>query len=257
MGGRFVAPWALLSSTQVYQHGLWCQVNNASSASMGSNIGDMFYPTGDGPDGFTVANTSSVPYQQLKCTNQIGIIVVTNTSSHQGIVKCNTTIPNLDTDTNYWVVYLNSVFNSYCKLPHVIINFITTMFICVAGPTVDSTMTLSILSSRDADPNITFSLSFTVSYGPPSRVRCTRDSSLLLNIRELDSRLTREVIRSRYISSTKPDMTRVTVRPDPQPRIGGIFNCTVFVEGRTNIASGGYDFVDKGSGFSTVTVTGD
>ena len=118
-------------------------------------------------------------------------------------------------------------------------------------------MTLSILSSKDADPNITFSLSFTVSYGPPSRVRCTRNSSVLLNIRELDSRLTREVIRSRYISSTQPDMTRVTVRPDPQPRVGGTFNCSVFVEGRTNISSGGYAFIDKGSGSSTVTVTGE
>ena len=116
-------------------------------------------------------------------------------------------------------------------------------------------MTLSILSSRDADPNITFSLSFTISYGPPSRVRCTRDSSVLLNIRELDSRLTREVIRSRYISSTQPDMTRVTVRPDPQSRIGATYSCTVFVEGRTNILSGGYDFAQMGSGSSTVTVT--
>ena len=117
-------------------------------------------------------------------------------------------------------------------------------------------MTLSILSSRDADPNIEYSLSFTVSYGPPSRLRCTRDSSVLLNNRGLHSRLTREVIRSRYISSTQPDMTHVTVRPDPQPRSGATYNCTVFVEGRTNILSGGYDFVQMGSGSSTVNVTG-
>ena len=117
-------------------------------------------------------------------------------------------------------------------------------------------MTFSILSSRDADPNITFSLSFTVSYGPPSRVSCTRDSSVLLNTRGPDPRLTREVIRSRYINSTQPDMTRVTVRPGPQPRLGGIFNCTVIVEGRTNISSGTYAFVDKGSGSSTLNITG-
>ena len=258
VGGRFVAPWALLSSSQVYQHGLWCQVNSTSNAGMGSNIGDMFYPTGDGPDGFTVAptsDTSGVPYQQLKCTNQIGIIVTTGIGYNQGIVKCTTTIPNLDTDTHYWVVYLSGVFISYCKLPHVIINFITT--ICVAGPTVESTMTLSILSSRDADPNITFSLSFTVSFGPPSRVGCTRDSSVLLNIRGPDPQLTREVIRSRYINSTHPDMTRVTVRPGPQPRVGGTYNCTVFVEGRNNISSGTYAFADMGSRSSTVTVTGE
>ena len=76
---------------------------------MGSNIGDMFYPTGDGPDGFTVAPTSdpsnNVPFQQLECTNQIGIIVDGDVTNNQGIVKCNTTIPNLDRDANYWVVY--------------------------------------------------------------------------------------------------------------------------------------------------------
>ena len=44
----------------------------------------------------------------------------------------------------------------------------------LAGPTVDSTMTLSILSSRDAGPNIAIALSFNVSYGPPSRVNCDR-----------------------------------------------------------------------------------
>ena len=131
VGGRFVAPWALLSSSQVFQHGLWCQVNSTSNANMSSNIGDMFYPIGYGPDGFTVADTSSVPYQQLKCTNQIGIIVVTNTANNQGVVKCNTTIPNLDTDTNYWVVYLSSVFYSYCKLPHVIISFYhSNLYLC-------------------------------------------------------------------------------------------------------------------------------
>ena len=119
-------------------------------------------------------------------------------------------------------------------------------------------MTLSILSSRDADPNIEYSLSFTVSYGPPSRITCTRDSSVLLNHRrDPNPLLTREVIRSRYISSTQSDMTRVTVRPGPQPRSRATYTCTVFVEGRTNIASGGYDFDQMGSGSSTVTVTGE
>ena len=118
-------------------------------------------------------------------------------------------------------------------------------------------MTLSILSSRDADPNIEYSLSFTVSYGPPSRVRCTHDSIVLLDIRELDhTRLTREVIRSRYISSTQPDMTRVTVRPGPQPRVGGTYTCTVIVESRINNTSDNNDFNVMGSGSSTVTVFG-
>ena len=118
-------------------------------------------------------------------------------------------------------------------------------------------MTLSILSSRDADPNIAITLSFTVSFGPPSRIRCTVDSSVLFNIRGPDPRVTREVIRSRYINSSQPDMTRVTVRLDPQPRVERIYTCTVTVEARINIAIGNYDFDVKGSGSSTVTVSGE
>ena len=115
VGGRFVEPWALFSSGQLFWHGLWCQVNSESNAGMESNIGDMFYPTGDGPNGFIVASASSVPFRQLKCTNQIGIIVTTGIDNNQGVVKCTTTIPNLDTNTNYWVVYLSPVFSAYCK----------------------------------------------------------------------------------------------------------------------------------------------
>ena len=117
IGGRLVESWTVFSVFQVYWHGLWCQVNDNTS----SNIGDMFYPTGDGPDGFTVAPTTeesgnSVPYQQLKCTDQIGVVVDGNTINNQGFFKCNTTIPNLDTNTHYWVVYHFAVFESYCKL---------------------------------------------------------------------------------------------------------------------------------------------
>ena len=44
---------------------------------------------------------------------------------------------------------------------------------------------------------------------------------------------------------------------DPQPRVERTYICTVIVEGRINIASGDYDFDIKGSGSSTVTVTGE
>ena len=117
VGGQFVPTWTLFSATQIQQHGLWCQVTSSSNAGMGSNIGDMFYPTGDGPDGFTVVPTSDpnngVPYQQLKCTNQIGLVVDGDVTNNQGIVKCNTTIPNLDRIDNYWVVYSDAVFSNY------------------------------------------------------------------------------------------------------------------------------------------------
>ena len=120
IGGRYLSPFTLFSATQVQQHGLWCQVNMASNNGTGSNIGDMFYSTGNGPDGFTVVPTSdpsnNVPYQQLKCTNQIGVIVDGNTNNFQGYLKCNTTIPDLNTNTHYWVIYSDEVFNNYRKL---------------------------------------------------------------------------------------------------------------------------------------------
>ena len=139
VGGRFVAPWSLFSATQIQQHGLWCQVNSASNAGTGSNIGDMFYSTGNGPDGFTVVPTNGVsnsaPYQQLKCTNQIGVVVDGNvTSNYEGFVKCNTTIPNLNINAHYWVVYSDAMFNNYCKINnnfylHVINSLSTLLFI--------------------------------------------------------------------------------------------------------------------------------
>ena len=277
VGGYFVAPWSLFRATQVYQNGLWCQVSSESNAGMGSNIGDMFYSTGDGPDGFTVVPTSdpsnNVSYQQLKCTNQIGVIVdgTINTTYFQGFLKCNTTIPNLDINTHFWVMYSDTVFYGYCKkllkyacvheLQLIVIltkfnSIVLLFFHFVAGPTVDPNMTLSILSSRDTD-DIHIAFSFTVSYGPPSTIICRRNNVQLLYIRGPNSRLTREVIRSRYINSTQPDMTRVTVRPGLQPRVGATYTCTVTVESRINIDSGVYDFDEKGMGSTTATVTGE
>ena len=128
----------------------------------------------------------------------------------------------------------------------------------VAGPTVDPNMTLSILLSRDTDDSsIHIAFSFTVSFGPPSTIICRRNNVQLFFIRGPNSRLTREVIRSRYINSTLPDMSRVTVRLDPQPRVGATYTCTVTVESRINIDSGVYDFDVKGMGSSTATVTGE
>ena len=124
-------------------------------------------------------------------------------------------------------------------------------------------MTLSILSSRDAVPNIAIAFSFNVSYGPPSRVLCVRIGTsglvvTLLNERDPNPKLDREVIRSRYINSTLPDMTRVTVRPGPQPREVATYICFVHVESRINISSGFYNYDEKGMyGSTTVTVTGE
>ena len=128
-----------------------------------------------------------------------------------------------------------------------------------AGPIVDSTMTLSILSSRDADPNIMFRLSFNISFGLPSRIECTRDSSTILSGRGIVSGVDYEVIRSQYISSSQPDMTRLSFN-QTRPRIGATYQCTVTVEGRRNIASGStgsYDYDVLGSGTSSIAMTGE
>ena len=114
-------------------------------------------------------------------------------------------------------------------------------------------MTLSILSSRDADPNITITLSFNVSFGPPSHIECRRGSNSLFSVKGNHPVITHEVIRSRYISSTEPDKTRVTVRLSSQSNVAETYICTVTVEGRIGGVSG---YVTKGTGSSTVMVTG-
>ena len=133
------------------------------------------------------------------------------------------------------------------------------IFMNAASPIVDSTMTLSILSSRDADPNITFSLSFSISFGLPSHINCTRNGTVIHSGREIVSGVDYEVIRSQYISSSQPDMTRLSFN-QTRPRIGATYQCTVTVEGRRNIASGStgvYDFDVLGNDTSSITVTGE
>ena len=236
VGGQSVDAWSMFSVTQVQQNGLWCQVNENSNAGMGNNIGDWFYPTASG---FTlVPNDGSTPYQSLKCTNQIGLVVDGNVTNNQGIVKCNTTISNLDTSTNHWVVYSDNVYNNY------------------SGPSVEPTMMLTILSKRDAESDLLLAFTFMVSSGPPSRIQCTNGITQIFSARGNHLHVNREVLRSQYSSSSQPDMTRVRVTLPSQPRIGRTYTCTVTVEGRVNIATGSYDFVTLGTGSSTLTVTG-
>ena len=111
--------WTVFSETQVREHGLWCQVLPADNMGMGDNIGDWYYPPGDTPDGSILVPTSdpsnTVPYQSLKCTNQIGLVVDGDVTNNQGIVRCNTTITGLQRQSNYFVVYSDSVFNNYSE----------------------------------------------------------------------------------------------------------------------------------------------
>ena len=130
-----------------------------------------------------------------------------------------------------------------------------------AGPIVDSTMTLSILSSRDADGDIMFRLSFNISFGPPSRIQCIGFVPKFFDDDNdgIVSGVDYEVIRSQYISSSQPDMTCLSFN-QTRPRMITEYRCTVTVIGRRNIASGStgvYDFDVLGSGTSSITVTGE
>ena len=119
-------------------------------------------------------------------------------------------------------------------------------------------MRVSILSSRDSLSNIVLTLSFNVTFGPPSRVFCRYESTTILyNLRD-DPNLSREVIRSQCVNSSQPDMTRVTVKVEQPTKETGNYACQVFVEGRVNIHGDyNYQYVTKGSGVTDAMVTGE
>ena len=117
-------------------------------------------------------------------------------------------------------------------------------------------MSISILSSKDTLSNIVFTLSFVVTFGPPSRVFCRYGSTTILNNGRDHPNLSREVIRSQYVNSSQPDMTRVTVKVVQSIREERTYHCQVNVEGRMNIVSGSYDYLQMGDGTTTVSVIG-
>ena len=113
IGGYGTDPWAVFSESQVRQFGLWCQVRQVNTNNMpDSNIGDWYYPTSSGFTMLTNTTNDGTPYQSLKCTNQIGLVVDSDVTNNQGIVRCTTTVPGLNTDSNYMAVYKNSVFGT-------------------------------------------------------------------------------------------------------------------------------------------------
>ena len=123
---------------------------------------------------------------------------------------------------------------------------------------MDTNMVFTLLSCRSAAEPIFFTLTFTVSYGPPSTVVCKYDNfrQIYFNTREDPLGLSREVIRSHYVNSSYPDMTRVTLTLTA-PRVSRSYTCTVTVEGRVNIGSHNYDYFPMGSGTVTANITGE
>ena len=150
------------------------------------------------------------------------------------------------------------IVSHYNNSPATVVNTYAYL-IQLPGPTVEPTMRVSILSSRDTLSNIVFTLSFNVTFGPPSRVYCTYNGAtnpLFFNVRDDDHpNLSREVIRSQYVSSSQPDIARVKVKVVQPMRSERTYTCQVNVEGRMNFVSGDYDYLEKGDGTTTVTVT--
>ena len=116
VGPQGTDPWAVFSETQVRQHGLWCQVQEANTNNMADyNIGDWYSPTTSGFLALDNINNDGTPYQELKCDNQVGLVVDGDIMNSQGIVRCTTTITGLTSllgvsiDANYLGVYEDSV----------------------------------------------------------------------------------------------------------------------------------------------------
>ena len=124
-------------------------------------------------------------------------------------------------------------------------------------------MKLSLLTSRDTESNLMFTLSFSVSYGVPSRLHCVDGNNVNLfsptgSRGPVVSILSRKVIRSHYINSSYPDMTRVSIARTGQPRAAATYTCTVYVEGRINPKNRlTYNFRQMGNAATTANITGE
>ena len=259
IGSNATDLWVMFSETQVREHGLWCQVGPDSAAGMDSNIGNWYYPSLNGFTLLTNTINDGTPYQSLKCSNQIGLVVDGDVTYYQGIVKCRSFIPNLNRNTIHMAVYADQVYNSYGEL-YLLIIIISSLFLLTffspGGPTVDPTMALSVLSPRDSGPNITFELSFNVSFGPPSTIKCTHGSEMsneILFARGTDKHVSRNVIRSHYVNSLQPDVTSVAVILT-QPRVERTYWCEVTAVGH---ADDGQEFVIKGQNYTATRVSGE
>ena len=123
-------------------------------------------------------------------------------------------------------------------------------------------MRLFLLTSTDTEFNIMFNLSFVVSNGVPSKIKCVDvDNTNLFPAyqtrRNQVPQLLREVIRSHYINISHPDMTRVVVKVTLAMREPQIFTCTVYVEGRVNITSDSYFYKQMGNASIIANITGE
>ena len=118
---------------------------------------------------------------------------------------------------------------------------------CSGGPIVDPNMQFSLISPRDADPP-EFTLTFNVSFGPPTMVTCAVDETNL-NIGDRD--VVREVVQT-YFNETSGDPDRTKVQVTLRQRIQGNYNCTVSI----GVANKTINYTHFSTGSSSANVTG-
>lgn len=233
-----------------FDDGLWCQ-----SALNSSNIGSWNYPAT--PSGYGVvpnSKSSPLPFYEKHSIGQVGLALENSMQAYSGYYRCIIPDESNNTQVLHVVLYPDSVFSGYSKsevvLVIAIINcnaIVNELFIAVAGPSVDPGMQLSLVSPRHANPPV-FTLSFNVSFGPPTMVNCIVDGNDL-NITLGD--VAREVKRIPYNGTVLPDMTevRVTIRQ----RQAGAYNCTVHTGG---VENGTSNLIMLGSGSSFAAISG-
>ena len=111
VGGFGMGPWTVFSESQVRDHGLWCQVQQAATGGMAdSDIGEWYYPTTSGLAELNDVVSDSTPYQELKCDNQVGLVVDGDIMNNQGIVRCTTTVTGVSPVDIYLAVYKDNVY---------------------------------------------------------------------------------------------------------------------------------------------------
>ena len=143
----------------------------------------------------------------------------------------------------------------------IINNKLTIVCVITAGPSIDESMKLTLLTSNVADPPFPFRLSFTITFGLPSRMVCTRDGidlgfeNSLTGTRGQLSGVTYTVVDPWYMDSLQPSVVCISFTQS-RTRATTTYSCTVYVEGRKNV-TGGYDFDQLGNGTTTATITGE
>ena len=120
-------------------------------------------------------------------------------------------------------------------------------------------MKLHLLTPRDTETNIIITLSFTVSFGPPSEINCSRNGVEFFtkyNSSTASAVVSREVIRSHYMNSSYPDMTRV-ILTQTTSRESAMYSCTVTVTGRSAVSTSSFSNSQLGDGTSTASIIGE